>query len=78
MVPAPSMLAVSVSRTREGNLIVSVRYSYGGRLPSRKERTELAKAMLREAVHRLQDGNPVDVGFSEDSQRRVRTDKMEA
>jgi hypothetical protein len=37
----------------------------------------MARAMLREAVDHLQDGNSVDVAFSEDSQRRVRTDRME-
>ena len=75
---APGVLAVSVSRTREGSLIIAVRYSYEGKLPSLKTRTEMAKAMLREAMERLQDGNSVDVGFSEDSQRRIRTDRMEA
>jgi len=33
--------------------------------------------MLGEAVDRLQDGNSVDVAFSEDSSRRIRTDRME-
>ena len=75
--PAPKVLALSVTRTSEGGLIIAVRYSYEGRVPSRKKRTEMAKAMLREAVDRLQDGSAVDVGFSEDSQRRVRTDRME-
>jgi hypothetical protein len=75
---SPSALTVSVSRTREGSLIIAVRYSYEGRPPSLKKRTEMTKAMLSEAVERLQDGNTVDVGFSEDSQRRVRTDRMEA
>ena len=75
---APGALAVSVSRTREGSLIIAVRYPYEGRPPSHKQRAEMAKAMLHEAVERLQDGNSVDVGFSEDSQRRVRTDRMEA
>jgi hypothetical protein len=74
---APGALAVSVSRTREGSVIIAVRYSYEGRPPSSKKRIEMAKAMLREAVDRLQDGDPVDVGFSEDSSRRIRTDRME-
>jgi hypothetical protein len=34
--------------------------------------------MLREAADRLESGSPVDVGFSEDSRRRIRTDRMEA
>jgi hypothetical protein len=77
-VPAPSALAVSVSRTREGSFIIAVRYSYVGRPPSHNKHTEMAKVILLEAVDRLQDGNSVDVGFSEDSPRRVRTDRMEA
>ena len=55
-----------------------MRFSYEGRPPSHNKRTEMAKAMLLEAVDRLQDGNSVDVGFSEDSPRSVRTDRMEA
>ena len=74
---APGTLAVSVSRTREGGLIIAVRYSYEGRPPSFKKRIELVKAMLREAVDRLQDSSSVDVGFSEDSPKRIRTDRME-
>ena len=46
---APGTLAVSVSRTREGGLIIPVRYSYEGRPPSSKKRIEMAKAMLGEA-----------------------------
>jgi hypothetical protein len=74
---APGTLAVSVSRSRQGSPIIAVRYSYEGRTPSFKKRIEMAKAMLREAVDRLQDGDPVDVAFSEDSSRRILTDRME-
>ena len=73
---APGTLAVSVSRTRDGGLIIAVRYSYEGRPPSFKKRIEMAKAMLRKAVDRLQDSSSVDVGFSEDSPKRIRTDRM--
>jgi hypothetical protein len=73
---APGTLAVSVSRTREGSLIIAVRYPYEGRPPSFKKRIEMAKAMLRKAVDRLQDSSSVDVGFSEDSPKRIRTDRM--
>ena len=76
--PAPKVLALSVARTPEGSLIITVRYSYEGRVPSQGKRTEMARAMLREAAARLEDGSPVDVGFSEDSQKRIRTDRMEA
>jgi len=75
---APGALAVSVSRTREGSIVITVRYSYEGRPPSQKKRAAMAKEMLREALHRLESSKPVDVGFSEDSQRRIRTDRMEA
>jgi hypothetical protein len=75
---APSALAVSVSRTREGGLIIAVRYSYEGKVPSYKKRAEMARVMLREAAERLESGECVDIGFSEDSVRRVRTDRMEA
>ena len=34
--------------------------------------------MLREASDRLERGEPMDLGFSENSQRRVRTDRIEA
>ena len=74
---APRALAVSVSRTPEGSLIIAVRYSYEGRPPSHKKRAEIAEAMLREAMDRLESSSPADVGFSEDSQRCVRTDRME-
>jgi hypothetical protein len=75
---APSALAVSVSRTREGGLSIAVRYSYEGKVPSYKKRPEMARAMLCEAAERLESGEYVDIGFSEDSVTRVRTDRMEA
>jgi hypothetical protein len=74
---APRALAVTVSRTREGGLIVAVRYSYEGKVPSFKKRAEMARAMLREAAERLESGEHVDIGFSQDSVRCVRTDRME-
>jgi hypothetical protein len=73
----PGALAVSVSRTQDDSLSIAMRYSYEGRPPTLKKRAEMAKAMLREAVSRLESCEIVDVGFSEDSQRRVRTDRME-
>jgi hypothetical protein len=73
-----SLLALSVSRTREGGVTVSLRYSYEGRPPSLKKRAGMAKALLSEALDRLETGKPVDLGFAEDAVRRVRTDTMEA
>ena len=75
---APSTLAVSVSRTREGGLIIAVRYSYEGKVPSYKKRAEMARAMLCEAAERLESGEHVEIGFSEDSVRCICTDRMEA
>ena len=71
---APGTLPVSVSCTRERGLIIAVRYSYEGRPPSSKKHIEMAKAILREDVDRLQDSNSMDIGFSEDPLRRIRTD----
>jgi hypothetical protein len=38
----------------------------------------MVKTVLGDALDRLEKGKPVDLGFSEDTHRRVRTDKMEA
>jgi hypothetical protein len=37
----------------------------------------MVKALLAEALGRLEKGKPMDAGFSEDAVRRVRTDTME-
>ena len=73
-------LAVSATGGNRGDLIVVVRYSYDGarKPPSRKRRIEMARALLREALDRLESGEVVDVGFSEDALRRVRTDRLQA
>lgn len=68
---------MSVSRAREGGLLISVRYSYGKNPPSRGERVKMTKAMLEEALDRLERGRPTDLGFAEDAVRRVRTDQLE-
>ncbi len=73
-----SFLGLSMSRTREGGVLVSLRYSYEGKPPSRKERIEAAKTLLLEVLGCLEGGEVADVGFQEDIQRRVRTDRMEA
>lgn len=73
-----SLLTLSVSRTREGGVTISLRYSYKGRPPSLKRRAGMAKALLGEALDRLENGKPVDLGFAEDAVRRVRANKMEA
>ncbi len=73
----PRVVSVCVARAREGGLVVALRYSYEGRPPSSRKRAGMAKAILGEALERLEEGTPVDLGFAEDAQRRVRTDKME-
>lgn len=75
----PNPISVSVARAREGGVVVAVRYSFEGRPPpSLRKRTEMAKTVLGDALDRLEKGKPVDLGFSEDAHRFVRTDKMEA
>lgn len=76
--PVPDALALSVACAHEGRLLISLRYFYEGRLPARGKRIEMAKAMLREALDRLEGGEVTELGFSENAQRRVRTDRMEA
>lgn len=75
---SPNPISVSVARAREGGVAVAVQYYFEGRPPSLRKRTEMVKAVLRDALDRLEKGKPVDLGFSEDAHRRVRTDKMEA
>ena len=76
---APDLVFVCVSRSaREDGLVLTLRYAYEGRPPSLSERSCMAKALLGEALERLEEGTPVDLGFAEDAHRRVRTDKLEA
>lgn len=74
----PDVLAISVTRTQEGGLLISLRYSYEGTLPAHRKRIGMAQVMLREVLDRLEGGEVADLGFSEDARRRVRTDRMEA
>lgn len=75
----PDVISVCVVRsTREDVLEVTLRYSYEGKPPSSRKRAEMARALLVEALARLENGKPMDLGFSEDATRRVRTDRMQA
>lgn len=74
----PNPISVTVSSARGGGVVVAVRYSFEGRSPSLRKRIEMAKTVLSDALDRLEKGKPVDLGFSEDAHRRVRTNKMEA
>lgn len=74
-------MSVSVSLSRgatgeAGGVVIAVRYSYEGKPPGPKKRVEMAKALLGEAVERLNGDEVADLGFQEDSSRRLRTDKM--
>lgn len=71
------VLAISASCTGDGNLTIALRYSYEGRPPGPKKRVALAKTLLGEALDRLEGTEPTDLGFRENSLRRVRIDKME-
>jgi hypothetical protein len=55
---------------------MAVRYSYEKNPPSRGKRVEMMKAMLGEALDRLESGKPTDLGFAEDAVRRIRTDQL--
>lgn len=75
----PDIISVCVARsTREDALMVTLRYAYEEKLPSSRKRTEMARALLGEALARLDNGKPVDLGFSEDAIKRVRTNRMQA
>ena len=67
-----------VSPTHEDEIRIAVRYSYEKSPDTSRQRIGMARALLREALGRLQGGKPVDAGFSEDAIRRTRTDEMEA
>ena len=73
-------LTVFAVRDDGGDLIISIRYSYDAaarKPPNRKGRIEMTRALLREALHRLESGEVVDVGFGEDVLRRVRTNRLQ-
>ena len=76
---APYLVFVCVSRSaREDGLVLTPRYAYEGRPPFPSTRAGIAKALFGEALERLEEGTPVDLGFAEDAHRRVRIDKLEA
>ncbi len=49
-------------------------FSYEGKLPGKKQRRALAADALRKALSAVERGEEVDVGFAEDSKRRLRRD----
>ena len=59
-------------------MLVAVGYSYTKRTATSRRRTGMVRALLCDALGRLQSGKPEDASFSEDTIRRVRTDEMEA
>lgn len=73
-------MSISVSRPcgAAAGLLVSLRYSYEVKPPNHKACIEMAKALMREALQRLEAGEVADLGLREDSPRRVRIDQWEA
>lgn len=73
------LLSISISRSRgaTGGLLFTLRYSYEVKPPNRKARIEMAKGLMREALQSLEVGEVADLGFREDSPRRVRVDQWE-
>ncbi len=61
-------------KDRGDALEVSVDFSYSGKLPGKKARRALAASALRRASAAVERGEEVDVGFAEDSKRRLRRD----
>lgn len=61
-----------------GELVVVLRYAYSGKLPSERQRANMARDLLAEALSRLDDPlNPiVFTGFREDALKRVRNDEF--
>jgi hypothetical protein len=65
---------LTVVHGQDGELTLTLRYSYEGRPPSFGKRVELAKKLLRESLERLECGKPADLGFAENAVRRIRAD----
>lgn len=76
-VSGPDFISLSITHATEGSLVVALRYSYEGKPPPLRKRVGMAKAILREALGRLEGCEPAEVGFEEDVIRRVRTDRIE-
>jgi hypothetical protein len=68
--------SLTVVRGQDGELTLTLRYSYADRPPSFRNRTEVAKKMLRESLDRLESKKPIDLGFAEDAVRHIRTDRF--
>lgn len=81
MTSASGFISSYVARTRGGvgsGLIVTLQYACAGRPPSLRKLVGMAKVVvLGETLDWLEEGKSVDLGFTEDACRRVRTDKTE-
>jgi hypothetical protein len=66
--------SLTVVRSQDGELTLTLRYSYEDRPPYFAKRVEVARKMLRESLDRLESGKLNDLGFAEHAVRRIRTD----
>lgn len=70
------LLALSMKDRGDG-LEVNVDFTYEGKLPDKRKRREFAAGALRRALAALEGGGAVEVGFAEDSKRRVRREQWQ-
>ena len=68
------LLALNLKDRGDG-LELSVTYSYGGKLPDKKQRRASAREALRTTLRALEEGREVEAGFAEDGKRRLRRDQ---
>ena len=68
--------SLTIVRSADGELTLTLRYSYESRPPSFGKRIGMAKKMLREALDYLERKKPTDLGFAEDAVRRTRSDRF--
>ena len=68
--------SLTVVRCVDGELTLTLRYSYEDRPPSFAKRIEMARKMLRDSLDRLESNKPTDLGFAENAVRRIRTDQF--
>jgi hypothetical protein len=68
--------SLTIIRSLDGRLTLTLRYSYEDKPPSFGKRIELARKMLRESVDRLESNKPTDLGFAENAVKRTCTDRL--
>lgn len=63
------------AKDRGDGLEVAVTFTYEGKLPNKTKRREFAAGALRRALGALERDEAVEVGFAEDSNRRLRREQ---